>query len=166
MRIGLVMTRRKVSWVSLVVLTACGGPRGQASCGIAAFAGPSMLLEEFTKPGLTLAALPKMPEIIPVRLAGGPVYRGIVGKTDSSWIIGVDGPLPGPSKPGYGVLLDDPAAGADGIILYEGVPIPGAPILGTVNAGIVNVPLLGVRATVAMFQDPGCPLFPDSLRRR
>jgi hypothetical protein len=165
------MTRHHLALASFILTAACAGSKGRTSCGIAALAGPSLLVEEFTKPGRTLAAVPeKMPEVIPVRMAAGPGYRGIVGqvvgKTEANWVIGVDSPLPEKPKIGYGVLVDDPTSGPAGVLLFEGVPVPGAPVLGTINAGAVNVPLIGVRASVAMFEEPGCLLFPDSLRRR
>jgi len=145
----------------------CGLSDRGTRCGIAALAGPTLLLEEFTKPGRTLAVPPAadLPEVLPVRVVAGQVQRGLVGRTDSSLIIGVDGPLPERPQPGFGVLLVDPSLGARGVLLYEGKPIPGAPTLGSVNLGAVDVPLIGLATVVAGFQDSLCPLFPDSLRR-
>jgi hypothetical protein len=135
-------------------------------CGIAALAGPTMILEEFTRPGRTLANLPdRMPEIVPVRIAAGAAQRGIVGRTDSNWVVGVDGPLPDKPIPGFGVMMVDPVAGPQGLLLYEGLPIPGAPVLGSVHVGARVVPMIGLETGVAAFQDARCPLFPDSLRR-
>ena len=54
---------------------------------------------------------------------------------------------------------------AIGVLLYQGNPINGAPVLGSVNAGERNLPLIGLQADVARFQDASCPIFPDSLRR-
>lgn len=158
------MRLRIAAPIVLVVLAACG-PGGQKTrCGIAALAGPGMLLEEFTRPGNTLGAAPaEMPEVLPVRMAAADAFRGLVGKTDSGWVVGVEGTLPPNTKPGFGVLVVDPVTGARGVVLYEGPPIPGAPVLGSVNLGQKDVPLLGLRATPAAFEEPGCPLFPDSL---
>jgi hypothetical protein len=157
------------AWISLgfvAALTACGVSDRGTRCGIVALAGPTMLLEEFTKPGRTLSAIPeKMPEVIPIRMAAGPAQRGLVGRTDSSWIVGVDGPLPDKPIPGFGVLLVDPVNGARGVLLYEGKPIPGAPVLGAVHAGVRVLPLIALQTTVASFEDARCPLFPDSLTR-
>ena len=122
-----------------------------------------MLLEEFTR-GNTLSAPPEqMPEVLVVRLAAADAFRGLVGKTDSGWVVGIEGTLPATVKPGFGVLLVDPVLGPQGVIVYEGPPIPGAPVIGTVNLGTSEIPLIGLRATPAPFQEPGCPLFPDSL---
>lgn len=154
--------------ITLIAFTTagCGATAKGTRCGIASVAGPTMLLEEFTKPGKTLSAIPaSMPEVLPVRMAAGAVQRGLVGKTDTSWVVGVDGPMPATPVAGFGVLLVDPVKGPDGVLLYEGLPIRGAPILGTVHIGALVVPLIGLATQVVAFQDAGCPLFPDSLRR-
>lgn len=151
---------------ALVVLTGCGVSSRGTRCGIVALAGPTLLLEEFTKPGRTLAAIPdRMPPVLPVRMVAGPAQRGLVGRTDTSWVIGVDGPLPIRSVAGFGVLVVDPVIGPEGVLLYEGNPIPGAPLLGGVHLGPRVLPLIALGAAVASFEDTRCPLFPDSLKR-
>lgn len=158
--------RTLVAITVTAALTGCGVSAKGTRCGIAALAGPTMLLEEFTKPGRTLGAVPeKMPEVLPVRLAAGPAQRGLVGKTDTAWVVGVDGPLPDKPVPGFGVLLVDPVNGPRGVLLYEGLPIRGAPILGTVHVGALVIPMIALKTTVAGFEEPRCPLFPDSLAR-
>jgi hypothetical protein len=159
------MTRRTLLAAAIAV-SGCGLSGGQTRCGIAALAAPGMLLEEFTRPGRTLADAPaSMPEILPVRFAAGQAFRGLVGRTDSSWVIGVEGALPDGVVPGFGVLVVDPGAGAQGVVLFPGPPVPGAPIFGQVSMGAAVVPLHGIGAAVAGFQDARCPLFPDSLRQ-
>jgi hypothetical protein len=167
------MLRPAKSWLRLLLplpllwLGACSSGKETPNCGIAALAGPSLLLEEFTKPGRTLSAVPHgMPEVLPVRMAASDAYRGIVGEADTTWIIGIDAPLPAKPTPGFGVLLVDVEKGPQGVLLFEGPPIARAPILGSVNAGSLNVPLIGIRTALQNFQDPHCPLFPDSLRHR
>jgi hypothetical protein len=152
--------------IALLFLAACAGPRPHAHCGIVGLAGPSLLLEEFTKRGKTLSAVPdKMPERLVARMAGGPAYPAVAGKTDSSWVIGIDAPVPDKPRLGFGVLVLDRTLGVRGLLLYEGSPMPGAPILGTVNAGNLNIPFHGIEVAVAGFEDVACPLFPDSLKR-
>lgn len=147
----------------VLLLAACAPSERGTRCGIAALAGPGLLLEEFTR-GNTLPEIPdSMPEALVVRLAAAEAFRGLVGRTDSAWVVGVEGTLPDHLKPGFGVLVVDPVRGVQGVVIYEGPPIPGAPVLGSVSLGSANVPLLGLRATVAAFQEPSCPLFPDSL---
>lgn len=151
----------------LAVLTAgCGVSDRSTRCGIAALAAPGLLLDEFTRPGRTLASAPAtLPPVLPVRLAAGAAFRGLVGRTDTSWVVGVEGEPPPGTRLGFGVLLVDPASGPQGIVLYEGPPIPGAPILGQITVGTETVPLLGLGVPATGFQDARCPLFPDSLRR-
>jgi hypothetical protein len=159
------MTRRLL-YVGFLLAGCASGARSGTACGIVGLAGPSLLLEEFTKPGRTLSEVPAgMPEHLVARIAAGPVYPALAGRTDSSWVVGIDARLPAKPRPGFGVLVVDPTLGIQGILLYEGTPIPGAPVLGTVNAGDLNVPFHGLRASVAAFEDPGCRLFPDSLKR-
>ncbi len=146
---------------------ACGGSReGSYGCGIAAVAGQSLLLEEFGRPGRTLGAPPaRLPETLPVRMALGQAYRGIVGRTDSATlVIGVEGALPAAPVPGYGVLVANPEGAVQGVLLYEGRVLEGAPTLGTVSAGARTIPLIGLQADLTQFQDQRCPIFPDSLR--
>jgi hypothetical protein len=158
--------RNLILLLALPVLTGCGVSDRGTSCGIVALAGPTMLLEEFTKAGHTLGAIPeKMPEILPVRMAVGAAQRALVGRTDSSWVVGVDGPFPEKPVPGFGVLLVDQTQGPQGVLLYEGKPIPGAPVLGTVHVGTRVIPMIALQTGIAGFQDARCPIFPDSLKR-
>ena len=149
----------------LLALAGCSrGTPGDYGCGFAAVAGQSMLLEEFNRPGTVLASVPaQVPEALPVRAALGPTFRSVAGRTDSLLIVGVEGQVP--PAVGFGVLVVSPDGSAQGVILYEGEPIQGAPRLGTVNAAGRDLPLIGIRLDVSQFQKPSCPIFPDSLRR-
>lgn len=148
-------------------LAGCGDGRAPAaSCGIAALAGPTSLLAQFGVPHQTLAAPPQhLPERLVVRLVAGAAYRGVVGRSDSLWIIGVDGPLPPAAKPGFGVLVLDPKGTARGVMLYEGPPVEGAPVIGTVSVGAASLPLVGIQLDPAKIEDSRCPFFPDSVLR-
>lgn len=135
-----------------------------AACGLAALAGPTALLGQFSLPDQTLGTPPRtLPERLVVRLVAGPAYPAIVGRADSLWIIGVEGSLPPNVKPGFGVLILDPAEKARGVVLYEGTAIEGAPELGRVSVGDITVPLIGIQLNPAKIEDSRCPLFPDSV---
>jgi hypothetical protein len=135
-----------------------------ATCGLAALAGPTSLLGQFGIPDQTLGSPPhKLPERLVVRLVAGPAYPAIVGRSDSMLVIGVNGGLPANVKPGFGVLILDTGNRARGALLYEGAPVEGAPQIGTVSIDNVSVPLLGIQVDPARFEDPRCPLFPDSV---
>jgi hypothetical protein len=49
------------------------------------------------------------------------------------------------------------------VLLYEGVPVEGAPEIGTVSIDHASVPLLAVQVDPSKFEDPRCPRFPDSV---
>jgi hypothetical protein len=152
-----------------ILIAACGrspdkGSAGAATCGLAALAGPTALLGQFSIPNQTLGSPPRhLPERLVVRLVAGPAYPAIVGRSDSLWVIGVEGSLPPNVKPGFGVLVLDKSGKARGVLLYEGVPVEGAPQVGTVSVGNATVPLLGIQLDPSKIEDPRCPLFPDSV---
>jgi hypothetical protein len=124
------------------------------------------LLSQFSIPNQTLASPPKdLPERLVVRLVAGPAYRAVVGRSDSLWLIGVDGALPAKVKPGFGVLVLDQSAKARGVMLYEGTPVEGAPPIGTVSVGNATAPLIGIQLDPAKIEDPRCSFFPDSVLR-
>ena len=150
---------------------ACGGSgdRPAVGCGIAAMATPSSVLAQF---GIAQQTLPRAPDDLPGRLvarvAGGGTLPAIVGRTtsaDSALLIGVEGQPPAGMALGFGVLLVSPSGTARGVMLFEGLPVEGAPTIGTVSLGSASAPLLGVEAEPSAYEDPACPLFPDSVLR-
>lgn len=155
--------------LSLMVLglAACSGGRTGGACGITAIAGATMLLQEFGTPNQTLSEPPRiLPPRLVARVAAGPAFEAEVGRTaDSGWVIGVEGEAPAGIKPGFGVLVLDLSGKARGVMIYESVPIRGAPTIGKLNIDSLMLPLLGIQLDPARFEDPRCPLFPDSLLR-
>ena len=155
--------------VAALLLAACGrsqpkDPSRSAACGLAALAGPTALLGQFSIPDQTLATPPRhLPERLVVRLVAGGAYPAIVGRSDSSWVIGMEGSLPPNVKPGFGVLVLDRGGKARGVMLFEGTPVEGAPQIGTVSVGSATVPLIGIQLDPAKIEDPRCPFFPDSV---
>jgi hypothetical protein len=159
MRMAVVLT-----FLVLAGCTRSGNRPRSAACGLAALAGPTALLGQFSIPDQTLGSPPRtLPERLVVRSVAGPAYSAIVGRADSLWIIGVEGGLPPNVKPGFGVLVLDPSEKARGVVLYEGTPVEGAPELGSVSVGDITVPLIGIQLDPAKIEDPRCPLFPDSV---
>lgn len=155
---------RHIAPALLLTLAACGDGAPRSACGIVALAGPTMLLTEFATPGQTLGLAPEsLPPRLVVRMVAGPAFPAIVGRTDSAWVIGVDGTLPSTITPGFGVLVMDTDASARGVLLYEGSPIALAPILGSVTIESTTVPLLGIQLDPSTYEDPRCPVFPDSV---
>jgi hypothetical protein len=137
---------------------------GGAACGLAALAGPTALLTQFSVPRQTLSTPPRrLPERLVTRIVAGPAYPSIVGRSDSLLLIGVEGAVPPNTRPGYGVLVLDTGETARGVMLYEGVPVEGAPTIGTVTIGAATLPLIGIQLDPARIEDPRCPFFPDSV---
>jgi hypothetical protein len=137
---------------------------GSAACGLAALAGPTALLGQFSVPNQTLGTPPRnLPERLVTRFVAGPAHPAIVGRSDSLWIIGVDGAVPSNVKPGFGVVVLDQGGKARGVLVYEGAPVEGAPEIGKVAIGDVTIPLIGIQLDPAKIEDPRCPLFPDSV---
>ena len=155
--------------IALLLAAACSrapdkDSAGSAACGLASLAGPTALLGQFSVPDQTLGSPPRhLPERLVVRLVAGPAYPAIVGRSDSLWVIGVNGSLPANVKPGFGVLIMDRKGNARGTLLYEGTPVEGAPQIGTVAVGNATVPLIGIQLDPAKIEDPRCPFFPDSV---
>lgn len=143
-------------------LIGCGGePR--PSCGIVGLAGPTMLLEEFGVPNRTLGEPPStLPNRLVARMVAGPALPALAGRTDSGWVVGIEGTLPAGATPSFGVLIQDPSARARGVLLYEGGVIQGAPQIGAVSIGAKMLPLIGIEVDLDRFEAPQCPLFPDS----
>jgi len=159
------LSRMRTLWKTLPVMVAlagCGRGAGTPACGIAWLAGPVMILDQFSVPRQTLSAPPsRMPETLAVRVAVGPALRGLVGRADSLLVIGMDEPWPATVQPGFGVLITTLEGAVSGVVLFEGEPIAGAPLLGQIHADTVTIPLIGLRVDPRLIQDPRCPLFPE-----
>lgn len=158
-------------WLLPVLLTVvgCERPAGRIppTCGVAALAAATTLLEQFTIPNQTLTAPPSsLPERTVARVVADGAFPAVIGRTDSLLVVGVEGNPPATVKPGFGVLVVDLKERVNGVALYEGDPIPGAPRLGEVSLAGGSVPLIGVQVDAAKITDPNCPsLFPDSILR-
>lgn len=165
------MLRVVPSLLLVACLAACGPHEGRPSpnCGIAAMVAPSGLMNQFTVPRMTLSQPPaSMPERLPARVAAGPAFSSVVGTTstgDSLLVIGVEGQPPANFVLGFGVLVVAANGTPQGIMLFEGPPVEAAPELGTITFGAITAPLIGVEAAPTVYESPGCPAFPDSLRK-
>ena len=152
--------------LAAVALAACsksGGP--SATCGIAALTGPLVVMNSFGKGNSLVTPPDSVPETLPVRLVAGPLVHGLVAKDASKgWVIGIEGQIPATARPGYGVLIVDFKGISHGILMFDGIAVPGAPELGTVSLRDTVLPLLGVRLDPRTIEDPKCPVFPDSVR--
>lgn len=152
--------------LALVAALGCAPSNGDPMCGMTALAGATMLLDQFNVPRQTLSEAPvSPPALLPVRIAAGPARRGLVSLGGNGWQVGVEGEIPAGTVPGFGVLVVDGNGSPRGVMLFGGLPVQGAPEIGRVRAGGLDLPLLGLRTDVAGLETAGCPFFPDSLRR-
>ena len=157
---------RPVATSLLLFVAACGEGTPGSACGVAALAGPTMLLSEFATPGQTLGLPPdSLPPRLVARMVAGPAMPAIVGRTDSAWVVGVEGTLAPSITPGFGVLVMNTDGSARGVLIYEGSPIAQAPVLGTVTIESRTIPLLGIQLDPGKYEDARCPVFPDSALR-
>lgn len=162
------MSHRSVATTALLlVLAACsgGGGGGSVSCGIASLTGPLVAKEAFAK-GNSLTVPPdSVPGSVPLRIVAGQALRGHVTSADSlGWHLSSPDTIADGTPVGFGVLLVDRKGQTLGALVFEGVSIPGAPVLGDLTLRDTIVPLLGVRVDRRQIEDPKCPLFPDSTR--
>jgi hypothetical protein len=150
-----------------IAFSSCGGHAANPACGITALAGATMLLDQFGVPQQTLTSPPRqVPAVLPVRLAAGPAWRGLVSTAaDSTWIVRVEGSLPVGSVAGFGVLIVSTDGTARGVMLYTGKPVSRAPVVGSITADTLTIPLLALQTNITGLEDPACPFFPDSLTR-
>ena len=146
-----------------VALAACGSRGGGASCGFAGVAGANLLLGAFAEPNRTLSAPPRrLPATLPVRVVAGALYTGDVTPADSLVTVTLRDSLPSSIIPGSGVLVQDPSGRTRGVVIYEAMPVAGAPTIGTLVSGRLKAPLVGIQVDLSRFEDPKCPTFPDS----
>lgn len=119
-----------------------------------------MILDQFSVPQQTLSRPPaEIPEYLPVRVAAGPTVRGITGWRDSTIIVALDEPIPNDPTPGFGVLVAAIGQGIQGVMIYPGEPIAGAPSIGELHLQGRVLPLIGLRVELIRVEDPRCPLF-------
>ncbi|HET9134741.1 MAG TPA: hypothetical protein VFN90_10575 [Gemmatimonadales bacterium] len=144
------------------LVTACGSDEPRApGCGMSALTVPLGIMESFGR-GDGLGRLPTtVPPRATGRFVGGPTVSVLLSRPDSATLIAAaDGPVPEGARPGYGVLVTDRGLETLGVLIYDGVPIPGAIRLGSITVGGVELPLLGARVESVTVSNPRCPLFP------
>ena len=151
--------------ILVAALVGCGKSDGSsASCGISALTAPLVVLESFGKGNLLDHVPPDVPPRLPVRFVAGPAVRGGFVIDSAGRLQVTVNERPNRTPAGYGVLVVDGRFRAQGVVVYEGTPVPGATILGRVVLPDTSLPLLGVRLDPRTIADPRCPLLPDSLR--
>jgi hypothetical protein len=149
----------------LLLLSACGSPSGggRAACGLASLAGPTALLTQFSVPQQTLSVPPRnLPGRLVARFVAGGAFPAIVGRTDSTLVIGVEAPLAATARPGFGCWWWTRRS-VPGCHAVRGRSGGGRPRLGDVSIGSTTIPLIGIQLDPAKIEDANCPFFPDSV---
>jgi hypothetical protein len=131
-----------------------------ASCGFAAMAGATMVLEQLRGSGRFLDAAPAgLAGTVPARVVGYGTTAALAAESEEGILVAYDGPG-FPSLPGWGLaLVEDSLDTFKGVLIYETEPPFGAPLLGGVTSGSYTVPLHAARVSWAAVSDPRCPLF-------
>lgn len=164
-RSAVTASRLPASLFLMATLAGCGKSEGpSAACGITALAAPLVVLESFGKGNLLDQVPPAVPPRLPVRFVAGPAVRGSAVLDSAGKIQVTVAEHPNQAPVGYGVLVVDGRYAVQGVVAFEGVPVPGAVTLGRLTLPDLSVPLLGVRLDPKSINDPRCPLLPDSLR--
>lgn len=149
----------------LAALAGCGKSDGpSATCGISSLTAPLVVLESFGKGNLLDQVPPDFPTSTVVRFVAGPAVKGSIQPDSSGKLRVTVSSRPEGAKAGYAVLVTDGRFRVQGVLIYEGAPVPGATTLGSVVFPDGAIPLLGVRLDPRTIADPRCPLFPDSLK--
>ncbi len=131
-----------------------------ASCGFAAMAGATMLLEQLRGGGRFIDTAPEeLQGTVPARVVGyGTTAARVAYTADTAWV-GYEGPG-FPTLPGWGLLIvEDSLDKFKGVLIYETEPPMGAPLLGGVVSGNYTIPLYGARVTWSAVSSERCPMF-------
>lgn len=159
--------RRSTGLLALVLtisVAACGksAGSGSAACGIAALTGPLAVKDAFARGNMLETVPDSVPASLPARVVAGPLLDAYSQSRDSAGLaFTIEGMVPVGALPGYGVILVNPKGAPLGILLFDGVAVPNARILGTVTVLGSALPLLGIRIDLQGYEDPKCPLFSE-----
>ena len=131
-----------------------------ASCGFAAMAGATMLLEQLRGGGRFIGTAPEeLQGTVPARVVGYGTTPALVAYGPDGAMVGYEGPG-FPTLPGWGLLIvEDSLDTFKGVLIYETEPPMGAPLLGGVVSGNYTIPLYGARVTWSAVSSERCPMF-------
>jgi len=143
-------------------LIACeeGNPENSFACGIAAVAGPMMVLEQFAVPGKVLREVPAgVAGVVPARVVGHGTARALVGDGPEGVVLGYEG-ANFPTPPAFGLMVvEDSLDTFKGVLIFGTQPPPGLPLLGSISDARYTLPLHGLRVSWTAVSNEQCPLF-------
>jgi hypothetical protein len=144
------------------LLAACeeGNPENSFACGIAAVAGPLMVLEQFAVPGKVLREVPEGVEgVVPARVVGHGTARALAGEGPDGVVLGYEG-ANFPRPPAFGlIVVEDSLDTFKGVLIFERQPPMGLPLLGSISSATSTLPLHGLRVNWTAVSNEQCPLF-------
>ena len=154
-------------FVTLVLLVAaCGRSGGSPTCGIAALAGPTLIVQQLTNARAVLTDPPRgVPDSLPalVILLKSRDYGAVLAGRDAEGKVSMQYRGAGFPARGYGLLVvDDTSGRAMGVMVLDQEDPQGHPTIGTIIGGSVALNLYGVRVDWASVNNPRCSLFVGS----
>lgn len=148
-----------------VTIAACSGGRGSPTCGIAALAGPALVISQLENARAVITDPPRgVPDSLPTLMIG-PRSRengvAIVSR-DAAGRVAMRYRGAGFPASGYGLLVvDDTSQRAMGVLITDQRE-PQHPAIGTILGGSTGLNLYGVRVDWASVSNPRCPMFGGS----
>lgn len=135
-------------------------PENSFACGIAAVAGPMMVLEQFRVPGKVLRDVPAGVEgVVPARVVGHGTARALAGVGPNGVVLGYEGD-DFPAPPAFGlIVVEDSLDTFKGVLIFATQPPPGLPQLGTISSATTTIPVHGLRVNWPSVSNEQCPLF-------
>ncbi len=133
--------------------------RGSFACGFASLTAPLAVQQAFTR-GQALTQAPWNPaDSIRIRIVAGALFQATVQEVEGRWQVTLADTLPSAPIHGHAVLVTDQRGNNLGILLFEGPPLPGAALIGTIQTSRGPLPLIGVEVDRASLDQADCPLF-------
>ena len=167
----MISSPRTLAAAVLVLAAACAPDRRSPTCGIALWAGPTMIQEQLRNMRLVLTEAPRgLPETLPARVIGHPQGTLAVSYAQGTMTGRFDGqgfPQTADSLNGYALLVvDDTSQRVQGVLIYESSSPRNHPRLGLVSSGDKTLPLYGVRVDGVSVTNAKCPLLGDTVATR
>jgi hypothetical protein len=147
----------------ILLAVACGGDRNaenSAMCGFSAVAAGTMVLDQFQGRSTVMPEAPAgLTGTVPARVVGRGTARALVARTDSTVMLGYEGPG-FPERPGFGVaLVDDSSEVFRGVLIFDSDGPADYPQIGTISSATSTLPLYAMRITWSRVSSEKCPLF-------
>lgn len=150
-----------------LAVTACGrgggSGAGSPTCGIAAIAGPALIVNQLSNPRAALTDPPRgVPDSLPtvIILPKSRENGAVIVTRDAAGKVSMLYRGPGFPSRGYGLLVvDDTSQRAMGVMVLDQEEPQRQPAIGSIVGGGAALNLYAVRVDWASVSNPRCPLF-------